>query len=255
MSELVTSELSGGVLRLVMQRPDKKNALTQDMYATLADGLESAAGSSDIRAIHITGAGDAFTAGNDIADFVTQAGAESEPPVFRFLKALPQVEVPVVAAVNGLAIGVGVTMLLHCDFVYASDNALFTTPFIDLALVPEAASSLLMPEQLGYLAAARMLLLGEKLDAAQARDCGLVTEVVPAAALLEKSLAVAESLAKKPPAALRACKRLMRRQPEPVLERMECEFSEFGAALNSPEAAEAIAAFFEKRAPDYSRFD
>lgn len=254
MTDQVTSQLSDGILQLTINRPDKKNALTQAMYGALADGLDRANSDAAVRVLHITGAGEAFTAGNDIADFSGQSGGHEEPPVFRFIKGLPQLEVPLVAAVNGLAIGVGVTLLLHCDFVYASDGAVFKTPFVDLALVPEAASSQLMPAQMGHLAAARMLLLGETLDAPAAQACGLVTEVLPTAGLLEKSLATAARLAQKPPAALRASKALMRQRTEPVLERMEREFEAFGAALSSPEAAEAMAAFFEKREPDFSQF-
>lgn len=254
MTDQIFSEFSDGVLQLTINRPDKKNALTQDMYSLLADGLDRANSDTAVRVLHITGAGDAFTSGNDIAGFAAKPDAGEEPPVFRFIRGLPQLEVPIVAAVNGLAIGVGVTMLLHCDFVYASDSAVFATPFVDLALVPEAASSQLMPAQMGYLAAARMLMLGEKLDAGQALACGLVGEVLPADQLLQKSLSTAQQLAKKPAAALRTCKALMRCAPELVLPRMEREFEAFGAALASPEAAEAMAAFMEKRPADFSQF-
>jgi enoyl-CoA hydratase/carnithine racemase len=255
MSEYVTSELSGGILQLTINRPDKKNALTQDMYTALVEALEQVANDRAIKAVHLTGAGDAFTAGNDLADFVNQAAMAGDPPVYRFLRALPRVEVPLVAAVNGLAVGVGVTLLLHCDFVFASEDAVFSTPFVDLGVVPEAGSSLLMPRQMGYLNAARMLLLGDKLNAEDAMACGLVGEVVDKNQLLQKSLATAAALAAKPPAAMRTAKRLLRRNDESLAERMQLEFELFGAALQSPEAAEAMAAFFEKRAPDFSRFE
>lgn len=255
MTELVQSELSGGILQISLNRPDKKNALTSDMYAALVAALERVASDRSIKVIHLTGVGDAFTAGNDLADFVDPAGMAGNPPVHRFIKALPHVEVPIVAAVNGLAVGVGVTLLLHCDFVYAAADAVFSTPFVDLGVVPEAGSSMLMPRQMGYLDAARMLLLGDKMCAEDARACGLVTEVVDNKLLLEKSLATAAALAAKPPSALRAAKRLMRRQDESMAERMQLEFELFATGLQSPEAAEAMTAFFEKRAPDFSRFE
>jgi enoyl-CoA hydratase/carnithine racemase len=224
------------------------------MYAGLVEALHRAATDPAIRVIHLTGAGDAFTAGNDLADFADSSAMGDDPPVNQFLRALPRAEVPIVVAVNGLAIGVGVTLLLHCDFVYASDKAVFGTPFVDLALVPEAGSSLLMPRQMGYLHAARMLLLGEKLDAAQACAGGLVTEVVAHASLQEKTMAVATALAAKPPGALRAARRLMRRAEEPLVQRMDLEADMFAAALQSPEAAEAMDAFFARRPADFSRF-
>ncbi len=217
--------------------------------------LERVAKDRSIKVVHLTGVGDAFTAGNDLADFVDPVALAGDAPVHRFIKALPNVEVPIVAAVNGLAVGVGVTLLLHCDFVFAAADAVFSTPFVDLGLVPEAGSSMLMPRQLGYLNAARMLLLGEKMCAEDARACGLVTEVVDNNLLLEKSLATAAALAAKPPSALRATKRLMRRQDEPMAERMQLELDLFTSSLQSPEAAEAMSAFFEKRAPDFSRFE
>ncbi len=178
MTDLIKSKLSGGVLELAFNRPEKKNALTQPMYTALAAALERVASDSAIKVVHLTGNGDAFTAGNDIADFASPDGAGEELPVHRFVNVLPQLRVPLVAAVNGLAIGIGTTLLLHCDFVYASEAATFHTPFVDLALVPEAGSSLLMPRQMGHLNAARMLLLGERLDAHQAQALGLVSEVL-----------------------------------------------------------------------------
>jgi enoyl-CoA hydratase/carnithine racemase len=254
MTDLIKSKLSDGVLELSFNRPEKKNALTQPMYAALATALESVASDSSIKVVHLTGTGDAFTAGNDIADFARTDQAGEELPVHRFVRVLPQLRVPIVAAVNGLAIGVGTTLLLHCDFVYASEAATFHTPFVDLALVPEAGSSLLMPRQMGYLNAARMLLLGEKLDAHQAQTVGLVSEVLAPDRLLPVSLATAASLAAKPPAALRAAKKLLRMDPEPLAARMELELEMFSEALQSPEAAEAFDAFFTKRAPDFSCF-
>jgi enoyl-CoA hydratase/carnithine racemase len=255
MTELVRSELNGEILQISLNRPDKKNALTRDMYAALVAALEQVARDRSIKVVHLTGVGDAFTAGNDLADFVDPVALAGDPPVHQFLRALPNVEVPIVAAVNGIAVGVGVTLLLHCDFVFAAADAVFSTPFVDLGLVPEAGSSLLMPRRMGYLNAARMLMLGDKMHAQEARACGLVTEVVDSSLLLEKSLATAAALAAKPPSALRATKRLMRRQDEPMAERMQLELDLFTSSLQSPEAAEAMSAFFEKRAPDFSRLE
>jgi enoyl-CoA hydratase/carnithine racemase len=254
MSGHISRQLDGGILSVTIDRIDKKNSLTQTMYAGLVDALQLAATDPAVKVIHLTGAGDVFTAGNDIADFADSSAMGDDPPVNQFLRALPRVEVPIVVAVNGLAIGVGVTLLLHCDFVYASDKAIFSTPFVDLALVPEAGSSLLMPRQMGYLHAARMLLLGEKLDATQALAAGLVSEVVAHGSLQEKTMAVAQALAAKPPTALRAAKRLLRLGDEPLAQRMDLEMDMFAAALRSPEAAEAMAAFFERRPADFSRF-
>jgi len=255
MTEHARTELEQGVLYLTLDRPGKKNALTQPMYGALADAIARVESEPGARVLHITGAGDMFTAGNDIGDFQTGATGNGESEVIRFLRKLVATDVPIVAAVNGPAVGVGVTMLLHIDFVVAAREATFRAPFIDLGLVPEAASSLLMPLQMGYRSAAQMLMLGEKYSAPQAQAAGIVGEVVAADELLERSHAIARRLAQKPRHALRATKRLMRLQVMPIAERFEIELKEFALALESAEAREALAAFMEKRKPDFAQFD
>ena len=249
----VTTTLEAGVLSIVMNRPEKKNALTHAMYAAMADALERAERDAAIRVSLITGSGDAFTAGNDLGDFMSAPPQGGDAPVFRFLRAISSARKPVVAAVNGLAVGVGTTMLLHCDLVYAARSATFTAPFVNLALVPEAASSLLLPQRIGHAKAAELFLLGAKLDAAQAEAAGLVAAVFDDATLLTEATTRAKALAAKAPNAVRMTKELMKRQPEPVDARMAEEARHFGAQLASPEVREAITAFMQKRAPDFSK--
>jgi enoyl-CoA hydratase/carnithine racemase len=255
MSGHIHVEQSDGVLFVTLNRTEKKNALTQAMYGELADAIARVESEHGVRVLHITGSGDAFTSGNDVSEFGAAKQPTSATEVTRFLTALITTDIPIVAAVNGMAVGVGVTMLLHVDFVFAAREATFKTPFIDLALVPEAASSLRMPQEMGYRKAASMLMLGERLDAQQALDAGIVSEVVDRGALLERSSQVARQLAAKPASALRTTKRLMRRDPEPLTERLDFEFKEFGRALKSPEAEEAVSAFMQKRKPDFSKFE
>ncbi len=257
MSEHISKACEGAVLRLGFNRPEKKNAITATMYAALADALCEAERDDALRAVMFEAAGDIFTAGNDIADFMAGAagmGAEGEkPPVIRFLEAIATAQKPLVAAVQGGAVGVGVTMLLHCDLVYASDKATFHTPFVDLALVPEAASSLLMPRIAGYQRAAEMLLAGKKIDAGRAREFGFVNEVVSPDALEATALAAAQDLAAKAPAAMRLTKRLMKGSREDVLSQMKEETAHFTAQLQSAEFREAGMAFMQKRKPDFSK--
>lgn len=250
----LTTTLDAGVLSIVMNRPDKKNALTHAMYAAMADALERVEREAAVRVAFITGSGDAFTAGNDLGDFMSSPPQGEGAPVFRFLRAIASASKPIVAAVNGLAVGVGTTMLLHCDLVYAARSATFTAPFVNLALVPEAASSLLLPQRVGHAKAAELFLLGAKLDAAQAEAAGLVSAVFDNAALATEAMTRAKALAAKAPSAVRLTKALMKRQPEPVVARMAEEARHFGAQLASPEVREAITAFMQKRAPDFSSF-
>lgn len=249
----VLVNLDGPVLSITMNRPEKKNALTHAMYGAMADALKRAADDPAIRVVVITGAGDAFTAGNDLGDFLNAPPHDGEAPVFRFLAALSTAEKPVVAAVNGLAVGIGTTMLLHCDLVYAARAASFTAPFVNLALVPEAASSLLLPRRIGHAKAAELFLLGGRMDAAQAEAMGLVTAVFDSQVLAAEAASRAQALAAKAPGAVRATKALMKRGEEPVAERMRAEGVLFAAQLKSPELREAITAFTEKRAPDFSK--
>lgn len=246
MTDHVTTEQSSGLAIVRLARPEKKNALTFAMYGALIDALARAAADESVRAVVLLGSDTVFTAGNDIGDFVKAAstGADMSPPI-RFLQALAAFPKPVVAGVSGVAIGIGTTLLLHCDLVYASDNARFKTPFVDLGLTPEGGSSLLLPQLLGQRGAAAWLLLGDEMDAAAARNAGLVNAVVPDAA--EAALAAARKLASKPPVALAEAKRLMKRaQAGAIAETLELEAQVFAARLRSPEAMAAFMAFQRK---------
>jgi enoyl-CoA hydratase/carnithine racemase len=250
MTDHVVSAESGGILAITLNRPDKKNALTAAMYAALADALAEADRNPDVRVVTITGSGDSFTSGNDVADFVRRdASIGGEQPVTRFLRSVAGVEKPLIAAVNGMAIGVGVTMLLHCDLAYAADTATFQLPFVNLGLVPEAASSLLLPQMAGYHRAAELLLLGERFDAAKALAVGLVNAVVPEGELAALVAERAVALAAKPPGAIRATKALMKREAESVPARMATEAADFARLLRSPEAQAIMQAFLSRRKP------
>lgn len=253
-SGTVEAELDGGVLRLTMNRPEKKNALTAAMYADLADGLDFADSSAAVRAVLIHGQGESFTAGNDLGDFLNQPRDVANPPGPRFIHRLRTLETPLVAAVTGHAVGIGSTMLLHCDFVFAGDNAAFQFPFINLALVQEAGASLLLPQRAGRLLAAELMMLGEPFNAAKAQRAGLVGEIVPDAEALPRALTCARKLAEKPAAALREVKRLMRAPDAQALHAiMDAELACFQSRLASPEAREVFTAFLEKRKPDFTK--
>jgi enoyl-CoA hydratase/carnithine racemase len=221
------------------------------MYAAIADLLEEAEQDLSIRAIIFTGSGDAFTSGNDIQDFLNNPIRDDSAPVFRVLHGLAKSTVPLIAAVNGMAIGIGTTMLMHCDFVYTVPDAKFHMPFVNLALVPEAASSLLLPRQVGYRKAAEMLLLGDPFDSETASQSGIVNEIVRPEQLLARARETAEKLADKPPQALRESKALMRRASEEISDRISAEITTFSQRLASPEAKEVFAAFLEKRPPNF----
>jgi len=242
------------VMRIELARVEKKNALTGAMYGALADALKAADADAAVRAVLIHGARDCFTAGNDLQDFLSRpAGGAS--PAFRFISSLPKLAKPLVAAVGGPAVGIGTTMLLHCDLVYAAPGARFQMPFVPLGLVPEAASSLLLPMIAGYQRAAELLLLGQPFSAEKAHAAGIVTEIVPEAELLERAMAGATAVAALPPASVRLTKQLMKRQlAAPIAAQMEEEGRVFSERLQSGEAKEAMTAFFEKRKPDFSRF-
>jgi enoyl-CoA hydratase/carnithine racemase len=235
-------------------RPDKKNAITIEMYAALGAALEAAAGDTAVRAVVLGGTRDCFTSGNDLGDFMRAAqGGGDAGPALGFLRTLAGFEKPLIGSVAGVAIGIGTTMLLHCDLVYAAPTARFRAPFVDLALVPEAGSSILLPRLVGERRAAQLLLLGETLDAATARDWGLINGVVddPDAAAAD----AARKLATCAPGALRATKALTRRATrDAVAEAMKVEGEAFAERLRSPEAMEAFQAFLTRRAPDFSRF-
>ena len=250
----VRAQRDGHVLHLTLARPEKKNALTRAMYATLADELEAAATDAAVRVVLLSGDGGAFTAGNDLFDFMMDPPRDETSPVFRFLRAAVGFPKPLIAAVEGVAIGIGTTLLLHCDLAYAAPDARFKMPFVDLGLVPEAASSLLIPRLAGGVRAAELLLLGDVFSAEAAREIGLVNAVVEAPTV--HALAVAARLAAKPPAAVRQSKALLRAPTaDAVVQTMEAEARLFIERLQSPEAQEAFTAFMEKRAPDFSSFE
>jgi enoyl-CoA hydratase/carnithine racemase len=256
MTEHVLIEKSNGVLTLTLNRPDKKNALTDEMYAALGDSIDAAADDPEVRCVLIQANGDMFTAGNDLASFQAVNSGERSNSERRggsaLIQALGRAKTPVVAAVNGRAVGVGTTMLLHCDLVFLGEDALLTTPFVNLALVPEAASSITLPARIGHARAFSMFVLGEPVDAQKALDWGIANAVVPNAELRARARAAAEAVAAKPPSAVRITKALMR-ESERLLARMQEEGAHFGAQLKTAEAAEAFAAFREKRAPDFSK--
>ena len=255
MSEILQSQ-TGAVLTLTINRPEKKNAITNAMYGSVVDALERARSDTTIRCVVITGAGDTFTAGNDLTDFaVIAAGglARDQMHAFRFLDRLADFEKPLIAAVPGLAVGIGTTLLLHCDHVVLSETAVLSVPFVDLALVPEAGSSLLLQQRIGYVRAFSMFALGERVDAKTALNWGLANKVAPPDVLQGEAMATAQTLASKPPGALAASKRLMR-DAEALKTIMATEIDIFEARLKSPEAREAFTAFAQRRAPDFSRF-
>ena len=255
MSEHIKNSHAGGVLTLTISRPEKKNALTAAMYAALADAISDADSNKDVRVILITGSEDSFTAGNDLKDFLDNPPVDPSSPVFQFMHAIAGAKKPVVAAVNGLAIGIGTTMLLHCDLVCRLLLARFQLPFVNLGLVPELGSSLVLPALAGRARAAELLMFGDPFNAATANEIGLINAVCSAADLLSTAQKAAEKLAAKPPAALRKTKALLNMSVEDIRARIDQEAKVFGEQLNSAEVKEAIAAFFEKRAPDFSKFD
>ena len=243
-----------GVATLELARPEKKNALTLAMYAALADHLEAAAADESVRAILVTGQPGIFTAGNDLHDFLQSAGLTPESPPIRFMLALARTEKPVVAAVTGAAVGIGVTLLLHCDLVYLADDSRLTMPFVSLGLVPEFASSLLVPLWAGQARAAEKIMLGLPFGAQEALAMGLASAVLPAAEVLPHARAMAARFNALPPGAVRESKRLLKRaQARQVEEAILEEARSFSGRLGGPEVREAVAAFFEKRAPDFSR--
>ncbi|HJZ96487.1 MAG TPA: enoyl-CoA hydratase [Candidatus Solibacter sp.] len=253
MSDIIT-ERSASILRVQLNRPDKKNAMTSSMYVTMADVLNDAAKDEQIRVVLWHGAGDSFTAGNDVEDFLKNPPGPGDSPQARLITALINFDKPLVAAVKGAAVGGGTTMLTHCDFVYAGESAKFQIPFINLGLVPEFGSSFSVPARIGYLRAAELILLGLPFDAHLAADLGLVTRVVPDDKLLATATETAQKLAQKPFGALQACKRLMKLSSRGQLEQaVKVELEEFASRVRSAEAKEAFTAFIEKRPPDFTK--
>jgi len=253
MSEILT-ERSGSILRITLNRPAKKNAMTSSMYMTMAQILNDAANEDDVLVVLWDGAGDSFSAGNDLEDFLKHPPGPGESPQAQLADALLNFDKPLIAAVQGFAIGGGTTLLTHCDFVFAGESAKFQLPFINLGLVPEFGSTWSLPARAGHIRAAELIMLGLPFDAKVATEIGLVTRVVPDEKLLDEAIEVADTLSAKPPGALQACKRLMKRsQREQVAQAIKVENEEFASRVRSAEAKEAFTAFLEKRAPDFTR--
>jgi len=255
----IQTKKENGILTIEFDRLERKNAITGAMYTTMADALLDAEQDPAVRAVLITGKPEIFTAGNDLDDFLNNVGEGAmteDRPVFRFMKALEGCTKPVIAAVAGAAVGIGTTMLMHCDLVYAADNAKFSMPFSQLGLCPEFASSLLVAQAAGYTRAAEKLMLGESFGAQEAFEMGIVARVLPAVELLEFARGQAAKLVALPAASIRATKALMRRPRAAIVaETMGVENKQFSTMLVGAEAKEAFTAFFQKRKPDFSKFD
>jgi enoyl-CoA hydratase/carnithine racemase len=255
MSEHIQISIAKRVQFIRINRQERKNALDLSMYKALTDAIHRAESNRNIRVTVITGVADSFCSGNDIEDFLMGPPADASSPIIRFVETLIGTETPIVAAVNGHAIGIGATMLLHCDLVYAADGARFQMPFVNIGLCPEAGSSFLLPLLMGHRQAAEMLYLGKTLNAVEAARLGLVNAVYPASQLESEAMEAAEGIAAQPPEAVRTTKRLLRDAfLDAVGAASRREMQSFLPLLNGPEAREALSAFMEKRAPDFSRF-
>jgi enoyl-CoA hydratase/carnithine racemase len=253
MTEHIKLRQDGAVLEIIFARPEKKNALSNAMYQAATEALEHAQNDPAIRVVLFGAEGDAYTAGNDIADFAkAAAGEQRDLAAFAFITALGRAEKPIVAAVTGLAVGVGTTMLLHCDLVYVAETATLTTPFVNLALVPEAASSMLLPGRIGHARAFAMFALGESLSGPEAFTLGLANKMLPRDDVLPAARAAAHKLASQPLGAVVATKKLMR-DHEHILARMAEESAVFGQRLQTEEAREAFRAFAERRPPEFTK--
>jgi enoyl-CoA hydratase/carnithine racemase len=254
MAEHIVVSIQDRILSIQLDRPEKKNALTRGMYLGMIEALEQAESDSAVRVVLITGTRDCFTAGNDLMDFANAKPGETSPAIV-YLQTLAAAQKPVVAAVAGVAVGIGTTMLLHCDLVYAAPDARFQLPFVNLGLCPEAGSSVMLPELMGHRRAAELLLFGEPFSSEKALELGIINAVYPGGELLEAATAKARQLAEKPPSALRTTKALLKRSAAGVVaEAMARETEKFAALLQGPEAREAMMAFMQRRKPDFSKF-
>ncbi|MBI2380805.1 MAG: enoyl-CoA hydratase [Gammaproteobacteria bacterium] len=254
-TDLIHTELDGRVLRLRLNRFDKKNALTVDMYRGLNAAFARASEDPAVRVLLVEGNETCFCAGNDLGDFLNNPADSMDAPVFQFLGHLAEFKKPLVAAINGAAVGIGTTITLHCDLVFAGDNTRFQMPFVNLGLIPEAGSSFLLPLTCGHVRAAELLMLGEGFDAATAKELGLVNRVCAAAETIPTALATAQRLAEQPPESIRLTKALMKQAHKGRVEQTILdEAAAFMERLKSAEAKEAFTAFFEKRKADFSRF-
>ena len=252
---MIKSEISGRVARIELARLDKKNALTAEMYGQLADAIAGADADAQVRVVLLHGAPDCFCAGNDVADFLKRPPLVEGSPSARFFIAMQELRKPMVAAVGGPAVGIGTTMLLHCDLVYAASNARFQLPFVPLGITPEFGSTYLLPLLAGYQRAAELLLLGQPFTAEKAHQIGIVTAVVSPEKLFSEAEKAAAALAALPPQSVQLTKQLMKkRHAQIVRETIAEEVKVFGERLGSAEAKEAMSAFLEKRKPDFSRF-
>lgn len=248
---MITVNTQSAITSIAINRSEKKNALTLDMYQKMADAINASAADSAVKVILLSGVGENFTAGNDLADFLSNPNLSEESSVYQFLQAIITCPLPIIAAVQGFAIGIGATMLLHCEQVFADTSARFVYPFINLGLVPEAGSSLLLPKLIGYQKAAHLLLSGDAISAVDAEKAGIVAQLITEGAVYDEAYAYAGRLAKKPRATLIKVKALLRADDQPLQERVERELELFTQSLNSPEAKEAMTAFMEKRAPNF----
>lgn len=252
----VVTDLSESILTLRLNRPDKKNAITSAMYAQMADALLAAAENPAVRVVLVTGTADTFSSGNDLQDFLSASGSIHDAPVARFMRTLAAFAKPVVAAVNGAAVGIGTTLLLHCDLVYAGEGTRLQLPFVNLGLCPEFCSSYVLPRMVGHAKAAELLMLGEPFGAQKALEYGLVNDVLAAADVERVAREKARRLAQQAPNALRVTKMLMKRFNEAAMrEAITVELDHFGEVLRGPEVKEAVAAFMQKRQPDFSTFN
>jgi enoyl-CoA hydratase/carnithine racemase len=252
---LIRTSTRERIARIEIHRPEKKNAFTGEMYTQLGDALAAAADDREARVVLLHGSRDCFTSGNDVADFLKPRPAGVEAPIWKLFRALPSMPKPVVAAVAGPAVGIGSTLLLHCDLVYAGESARVQLPFVPLGITPEFGSTLLLPRLAGYQRAAELLFLGQPFSAQKAKEVGMVNEVLPDAQVLEHAEKTAAQLAALPRVSLRLTKQLLKLAPGPELdERLAQETRVFTERLSSPEAKEAMSAFLEKRKPDFSRF-
>ncbi|MBC7843419.1 MAG: enoyl-CoA hydratase [Gemmatimonadaceae bacterium] len=252
MSEHVQIERTGAIVTIRMARPDKKNAITTDMYRGMTVAFSDATHDPGVRAIMLAGAGGSFTSGNDLRDFASAPPLDDDIPAFQFLREIAQCPKPIVAAVSGVAVGIGTTMLLHCDLVVADPATRFSLPFINLGLVPEGASSLILPRMIGHVKASELLMLGDMFDAVTAERCGIINRISAAGEADGVAMGWAEALAAKAPNALRATKALLKSETTGVLTRIREEGQRFAPQLHSEEFREALMAYTEKRAPRYT---
>jgi enoyl-CoA hydratase/carnithine racemase len=254
MAEHLNVSVQDRILTLQLDRPEKKNALTRGMYLGMIEALKQAESDSNVRVVLITGTAGCFTAGNDLMDFANAKPGETSPAIL-YLQTLASAPKPVIAAVAGVAVGIGTTMLLHCDLVYAASDARFQLPFVNLGLCPEAGSSAILPALVGHRQAAELLYFGEPFTADTARNLGIVNAIVDSNDLLSTAAAKTKQLAEKPPSALRTTKALLKRGSTAMIaEAMAKETEQFAALLQGPEAREAMMAFMQRRKPDFSQF-